>query len=128
VELARRAYEAFNRGDSKGMVADLAPAFEYVPTGAIPGVRGVYRGSEGFLDFARWLWDQFENPRIEVLKLTEAGDRVLAEVILRGRGKQSGVEVSWDVWNLWTIRDGQVVHGHAFASREEAQEAAGPSE
>jgi ketosteroid isomerase-like protein len=42
VELVRRAYEEFNRGDSKGMVADFAPAFEYVSTGAIPGVRGVY--------------------------------------------------------------------------------------
>lgn len=128
MELVRRAYKAFNLGDSSAMVADFAPAFEYVATGAIPGVRGVYRGSEGLLEFAGWLGDQFENPRIEIAKLIEAGDRVLAEVVLRGRGKQSGVEVSWDVWNLWTIQDGRVVHGQAFTSEQKALEAAGLSE
>ncbi len=44
VEMARRAYEAFNRGDREGMVADFAPNFEYVTTGTIPGARGAYRG------------------------------------------------------------------------------------
>ena len=41
VEIARRAYEAFNRGDLQAMVADLAPNFEYATTGAIPGMTGV---------------------------------------------------------------------------------------
>ena len=31
VEIMRRAYAAFNRGDIDGMVADVAPDFEYVP-------------------------------------------------------------------------------------------------
>src|SRR5215204_4680944 len=33
VEIARRAYEAFNRSDPQAMVADLAPNFEYATTG-----------------------------------------------------------------------------------------------
>ena len=49
VELVRRGYEANNRGDPEGMVADFAPTFEYVSTGAIPGMRDVYRGPEGYL-------------------------------------------------------------------------------
>jgi ketosteroid isomerase-like protein len=48
VELARHAYEAFNRGDLEGTVADFAPAFEYVPSGAIPDSGRVYRGAEGW--------------------------------------------------------------------------------
>lgn len=43
VEAARRGYEAFNRADLEGMVADFAPTFEYFTTGAIPGITGVYR-------------------------------------------------------------------------------------
>ena len=120
VELARRAYEAFNLGDSKGMVADFAPAFEYVSTGAIPGVRGVYRGSEGLLEFAGWPWDQFENPHVEILRLIEAGDRVLAEVVLRGRGEQSGVEVSWDVWNPRTTETAGSSTGRHSRARKKA--------
>jgi ketosteroid isomerase-like protein len=128
VEMAQRAYEALERGDFDGMMSDLAPSFEYVTTGAIPGVTGAYRGREGLREFLRWMWDEFDSPRIEVHGLTDAGDQVLASVTLRGRGKQSGIEASWDVWHLWTMQDGKVVHGQAFASREEAFEAAGLSE
>jgi ketosteroid isomerase-like protein len=128
VERARRAYEAFNRGDLEGMVADFAPTFEYVATGAIPGAGGVYGGPEGWTEFLGWFRSEFENPRVEIRELIEAGDQVLASVTLRGRGKQSDVEASWDVWNLWTVRDGKVVHGQGFTSRHEALEAAGLEE
>lgn len=126
--IARRAYEAFNRGDQQAMVADLAPNFEYATTGAIPGMTGVYRGVEGILGFLEWMRSEFERPRIEVNELVDAGDQVVAAVTLRGRGKQSGVEASWDVWHVWTMEQGKVVHGQAFTSREEALEAAGLSE
>jgi uncharacterized protein len=128
VAIARRAYEAFNRGDLQAMVADLAPNFEYATTGAIPGMIGVYRGVEGILGFLEWMRSEFERPRIEVHELVDAGDQVVAAVMLRGRGKQSGVEVSWDVWHVWTMEHGKVVHGQAFTSRKEALEAAGLSE
>jgi ketosteroid isomerase-like protein len=126
VEVCRRAYEAFNRGDSEGMVADFAEEFEYVSTGALPDARGVYRGPKGWTDFVGWLRSEFESPRVEINELTEGrGDQVLASVTLRGRGKQSGVEASWDVWHLWTVENGKVVHGHGFTSKTEALEAAG---
>jgi ketosteroid isomerase-like protein len=47
VEMCRRAYEAFNRGDSEGMVADLAEEFEFVPTGALPVGAGFVRNQSG---------------------------------------------------------------------------------
>ena len=55
------------------------------------------------------------------------GDREGASLKLRGRGKQSGVETSWDIWQIWTVRDGKVVRGQGFTSREEALAAAGLS-
>ena len=128
LEMARRGYEAFNRGDLNGMAADFAPAFEYVTTGAIPGITGVYRGTEGWNEFVAWVWSEFENPRFEVHELMELGSQVLAGVTLQGRGKQSGIEVTWDLWHLWTMRNGQVVRGQAFTGREEAREAAGLSD
>jgi hypothetical protein len=33
IEVVRRAYEAFNRGDLEAMSADFAPVFEYIATG-----------------------------------------------------------------------------------------------
>jgi SnoaL-like domain len=73
IELARRAYEAFNRGDLEGMVADFAPNFEFLTTRTI------------WTELVRWLRNEFESPRIEIRELIEAGDQVLASVTSRGR-------------------------------------------
>jgi ketosteroid isomerase-like protein len=94
VELVRRAYEAFNPGDLDGMIADLAPTFEYVPS-------------------------------VEIRELVDAGDQALASLTLPGRGKRSGVEVRWDVWHVWTLKDGKVVRGQGFTRSDDALEAAG---
>jgi ketosteroid isomerase-like protein len=50
VELLRRMFAAFNRGDIEGMlaIADPPPEFKYALSGVvIPGVEGVQRGPEG---------------------------------------------------------------------------------
>jgi ketosteroid isomerase-like protein len=125
VELARQAYEAYNCGDLERVAANFAPEFEYVTTGVIPDTPAVYRGPEGWREFSAWLRDEFNDVRVDVHELTDAGDRVLAKVSLRGRGKQSGLETSWGLWHVWTLRDGKIMHGQAFARREEALSAAG---
>jgi hypothetical protein len=57
--------------------------------------------------------------------LVAAGDHVIAAQTFRGRGKQSGVETSWDLWQVWTLRDGKGIRGRGFTSEEQALEAAG---
>ena len=129
VEVIRRGYEAFNRGDLDATVADFAPTFEYVATGAIPGFEGVFRGPEGWKGLLSGFFDEFHDPHVEIRDLREAGeDHVLALATYGGRGKQSGAEASWDMWQLWTVREGKVVGGQGFTGREEALEAAGLSE
>ena len=128
MEIVRRAYEALSSGDREGLVADMAPTIEYVTTGAVPDTAPVYRGPEAVADFTRWLTDDFMDARVEIHDLIETGDRVLACVTLHGRGIESGVDTSWDVWHLWTLKDGQLVHGQAFTTKRAAHEAAGLSE
>jgi hypothetical protein len=53
---------------------------------------------------------------------------VLASLTVRGRGKQSGLQTTREFWQVWTFRDGKVVHERGFMGREEALEAAGPAE
>jgi ketosteroid isomerase-like protein len=85
----------------------------------------VYQGPEGYKQFIGWLRDEFEDARLDVNDVIDAGDRVLASLTLRGRGRQSGAATSWDVWQVWTIRDGRIVRGQAFTDKTEALEAAG---
>ena len=128
MELVQRAYEAFNRGDRDAAVADLAPDCEYVASGAIPGATGSYWGPDGFKRFTEWLLDQFDDAHVEIRDLIEAGDQVVIRAAIRGRGKHSGAETSWENWHVWTVRDGKAVRGEAFTSRKDALQAAGLSE
>jgi len=128
VEMVRRAYEAFNRGDRDAAVADLAADCEYVASGAIPGATGIYSGPGGFKRFTEWLLDEFNDARVEINETIDAGDQVVVSVTSRGSGKHSGVETSWVTWQVWTFRAGKAVRGEGFRSRGAALEAAGLSE
>jgi len=125
VEKIRRAFEAYNRGDLDAAVADFAADSEYVPSGAVPGEQGPVRGPEGYKQYVGWLRGEFDDARIDVHEVIDAGDKVLAAMTMRGRGRRSGAVTSWHFWQVWTLREGQVVHGHGFTDKSEALEAAG---
>jgi uncharacterized protein len=131
VELLRRFIETFNRGDVEGALAlaDAPPEFEFVPSGVlIPDLSGVQRGPEGLRRLVEVFWGEFDDPRIEVHELIDAGDQVFVSATFWGRGRQSGAETSWDAWGVWTVRDGRMVRFQGFTDRDPALEAAGLSE
>ena len=125
VEIVRRAFEAFNRGDHDAAFKDLTPNFEYVPSGVIPGVTEIQRGPDGMKRFVGWLLDQFDDVRIDVNEAFAQDDRVFVSITNRGRGKRSGAETSWDVCVVFTMQGGEAVRGKAFRTRAQALEAAG---
>jgi ketosteroid isomerase-like protein len=127
VEMVRAAIDAFNRGDLEGFVADVSSDFEYIPSGRLPDAANAYHGPDEFKRFIGWLTEQFDDARLEVHEFIDADDQVVASVSNRGRGKASGIETSWNVWLVWTLRDGKAVRGQAFTSKREALEAAGLS-
>ena len=127
-KVVRAAYEAVNRGDLDAAIVDIAPDCVYVASGVVPGAAGVFQGPEGVKRFVGWLWEEFDDPRAEIDDLIEAGDHVVVSAAIRARGKRSGVETRWNTWQLWTCRDGMLVRGQGFTSREEALEAAGLKE
>jgi uncharacterized protein len=124
VEIVRRAYEAFNRGDRDGAVADVAPNAEYIPSEAFPESR-VRRGPEDVKNFMSWLWDEFEDARLDTHEFIDLGDEAFVSTTIRGRGKQSGAEASWDVWHIWEIGGDKVIRCQAFMSEDQAREAVG---
>jgi ketosteroid isomerase-like protein len=128
VEKMRAVFDAFNRGDLDAVVADFSADFEYVPTGALPDTDSVYRGPEEFKQFLHWLSDEFADARMEAHEFIDAGDDLVVSMTNRGRGRRSGVETSWDVWLVWTLRNGTAIRGQAFTSKAAALEAAGLSE
>jgi ketosteroid isomerase-like protein len=129
VELVRAAFESFLAGSTTFGVDLLDPEVEWdaseIPA---PDIAEVYRGPEGVRRFWReWLaaWDtvQFD------YRLEDAGDRVLALIDQRMRGRSTGIEVPLGKYaHVYTFRDGLIVHWKVYMSQADALEAVGLSE
>jgi ketosteroid isomerase-like protein len=86
---------------------------------------GIYHGRAAVREFYRHWTGAFADWSYELEELIDAGDRVVALVRERGRGRGSGVEVAMERANVWTFRDGMIVHFQSFGDRGSAFAAAG---
>jgi ketosteroid isomerase-like protein len=124
VEVVRKLYERWMRGEWYLGTDVFAPEFELeLSAGWFPDP-GVYRGPNAALEaWGRFLdaWDEFSPKEPEIL---DAGDDVVALLRIRGRGKASGLLLEAEVGNVITFRDGKIVRMN-LCPRAEALEAAG---
>jgi ketosteroid isomerase-like protein len=121
VELVRRIYSAWNRGESARAFID--EAVEYVnPPYAVE--RGIRRGRRSFA----LMRDSYETWSFRIDELIDAGDEVTVLGRYEARGRGSGLEMEGDQGHVWTVRDGKAVRFRWFHSHEEARAAAGPRE
>ena len=124
LESLRRLYAALARGDTQGVIECLHPTAELHQPRESPGASSYYgrdevaRGTSDFLS----AWDDFT---FEPREVSAIGDGVLMNMLLTGRGKGSGVEVTMSVFHAWTFRDGQPHRLFVCMTREDALEAAG---
>jgi ketosteroid isomerase-like protein len=125
VELARTAFEAFERRDMDAVWAITADDVEVGGAPELPN-SGTYRGREGFVTWiAQWLdaWDEFRIELVEVVAIDDG--HVLVEVDQHGRGKGSGLEVTQrGLAYLITLSDGVVVRLYLYPDRAAALAAA----
>jgi ketosteroid isomerase-like protein len=76
---------------------------------------------------ARWKgeWDDYE---LIPEGFADAGDRVVATVRFRARGRGSGIEVDARLYDVFTLRDGKIVRMDQFTEQSEALAAVGLSQ
>jgi ketosteroid isomerase-like protein len=106
----------FSRADfyDPGMQTKSFGMGEWIEGGNLEEVAAVMR---------EWL-STWERPlRVEVEELVQSGDRILALVHWKGRGKGSGVEMEAGGAHIWTFRDGRAVRFDVYRDREEARAA-----
>jgi len=126
IELVRGAFERFLAGGSDFGVELLDPQVEWDATEhPVPELAVVYRGVAAVQQFwAQWL-AAWETVAFEY-ELLDAGDRVLALIDQRMRGRSTGIEVSVGEYaHLYTFRNGLIVHWRAYRNQFDALEAAG---
>jgi ketosteroid isomerase-like protein len=126
VDVVRRSYEAFNRGDLDGALDVMHPEVEW-QTYIVPGPGGgTYHGRDGVRQLwsdARSVFGEFRNEPERFFDVPP--DRVVAFVRICGVGKESGVPVEARIAHLITLRDGMAIRVRSFEDRDEALRAAG---
>ena len=125
VEIVRRGFDAWNRGDIEGFRAYISPEWEWHPARMFPGTDTVYHGAEGFTRFWKTFRAPWESMRAEAERIEDLGDRVLALMTLTGRRKGSDVEVTSEYANVFTLRDGLVIYQVGFDDWKTALKAVG---
>jgi ketosteroid isomerase-like protein len=122
VEVVRELYEAYNRGDYERAEGMLHADVELHQWGAAPDA-DVYRGRDEFArGIMRWVSSFEVGFQYLPEELIDGGERVLAKVLLRGRGRESGVEL---IWQVWEVRDQQPFSCAVYSDETAAREAAG---
>jgi ketosteroid isomerase-like protein len=118
IETVRAGIEAFNRGDTEGLVAMAHPDLQLVPIRSLLE-GGEYRGHEGIRRYMADMEGDWADRRIEIDEIRELpeGVLVLGELTATGR---SGTEVHLPVaWHA-RFRDGLLIGLKAFSDRETA--------
>jgi ketosteroid isomerase-like protein len=133
VEIARRLWEKVQDGvargdpgawfDSDAVAGDL----EWILPAPLDG-KSVWRGREEYVEFTRTWTDQFHDWSIRAERLIDAGDdQVVVVTHQTAIGRESGVPVVLQLWQLAHIKDGRHVPVRNYLTAAEALEAAGLS-
>jgi ketosteroid isomerase-like protein len=121
-QVARRAYDAFSRGDFEAFAALLHPEVEFESL-LLEMEAGSYRGLEGAREYFESVREVFPDWSVEITGLDDFGDRVVIESRSVATGKGSGVRTEQRFWQVAALRDGRIIWWKFFRSRDEALEA-----
>ncbi len=124
VEQVQRVLGAYLTGDEETLRAIIPDEAEIFGD---PGIinAGTYHGYEGFRKWiSQWedAWDDLNYELLEMIEIADAFVIVPAHIV--GRGSGSGLEVDSVFGWMFELRDGEAVRFHAYATLDDALEAA----
>ena len=128
VDLVRLGFEAVQRGDLAVFDGMTTPDLVLVQPPEVPDAK-TYEGPDAIAESMEDWPKQWEDFRMDLIEILDAGDEVAVSVTRhRGRGRESGIEMDFEVFYVQRGRDGKLARMEMFFKREQALEAAGLSE
>jgi ketosteroid isomerase-like protein len=128
VEVIHRLYEAFSRRDFEDAVRNLHRDFELFPAIAGPDWADHYRGHDGAKEFWQVITEVWETATVEFKEAIEAPANRIVAVEHWRTGGRDGIEIDFQLTEVYAFRDGLIVRIDGFLDKAEALEAAGLSE
>jgi ketosteroid isomerase-like protein len=122
-DLCRRAYDLWNGEEYEAFFALMSPDVVWEERHN-PEV-GLYRGRDGVKEWVAVTSGAFQTPRFEPLRFIDDGEAVVIEVLFRGQGTSSGIEVAARLAHAVRVREGMVIYLASFPEVEQALEAVG---
>jgi ketosteroid isomerase-like protein len=124
-EIVRRAFDAFGRGDMEGVLGLCDEDIVITQPSELLDAPRRQHGHAGVREaFAIWP-EQWDDYRIEILRVVDSGDHVFVATQTHGRGKQSEIEVSMEIAFVFGVRNGKITEMRIFMREDQALEAAG---
>jgi uncharacterized protein len=121
--VVRELFERFKSGDRNSVLELLAEDFVAEVPPSMSAEPDVYEGREGVLRYLEAFDGLMEDVRFEPLDFHVEGEQVIAELVMKGRGVASGIEVEQRTAVVHWIANGKVTRMDPFPDLEAARDA-----
>lgn len=125
-EPVRRYAEAITRGDLDAALEVCHPEVEFLSVLAVDGKAYVgHAGIRQYFEDVTSAWDEWT---VEIHRTAGVPDgRVVIEMTMHARGRESGLPIAVFAAHVWTLRHGKLLRNQPFREPEQAHLAAGLS-
>jgi ketosteroid isomerase-like protein len=125
LELLRRFHDhLWVRKDLEAALECASPQLQIDWSASIAPYSGTYDGPQGLGEFSRAFWDAWDEFNPEIDEFVECGpESVITVYRVSARGRKSGIEVASGGAVIWTLRDGTILRGQLFQTKEDALKA-----
>jgi ketosteroid isomerase-like protein len=124
VELMRAGLAAFENGGVNALLHYIHPEFEVTTPPSLTVEPDTYRGHEGVRRYFDSFYEIMDEVHFVPEEFIAVGDVVVIPLGVVARGRETGIEATQQVFQVWSARDGKAIGVEVFPTLEEAMEAA----
>lgn len=124
IDRFRRAYSYFAQGDLDAVLGLIDPEVVLRDRPESPDA-STYHGHDGVRESFQKSIEMFETLDFIPERFVENGDHMVVTVLMRGKGRGSGVPVEERIAHFWTVKDDLAVELQVYSDEAEALAAAG---
>jgi ketosteroid isomerase-like protein len=129
IQFVTEVLTAYNRGDLDALSEYFADDVDHRAVEGAIDDHGPIHGMDAMRAYLQDWLEMFDDLHVDPVEMIDAGeDQVVTVLRFGGRAKLSGVETELTFAAVYTIRDGKIVRGREYATRDQALQAAGLSE